>query len=221
MIKIAPSILTADLSNLEKQIRFLENGNADFIHIDIMDGHFVPNITFGTLMVETIKKLTNIPLDVHLMISEPQKHIESFIKAGANYLTIHQEADIHLDRAINLIRESGAKPGVSINPSTPIDTLENILDAVEMVLIMSVNPGFGGQKFIPNSLNKISRLKKLVTERNLDILIEVDGGVNNSNVKDLVKSGVNVLVIGNSIFSTPDIAETTKKFKSLANENYN
>jgi ribulose-phosphate 3-epimerase len=218
MVIISPSILTADLANLEKQIQFLELGNADLIHIDIMDGHFVPNITFGPNIVKTIKKLTDIPLDVHLMISEPQKYIESFIQAGANYLTIHQEADIHLHRAIELIRSSGAKPGVSINPSTPVDLLDEILNEVDMVLIMSVNPGFGGQKFIPNSLNKLSRLKEMVQQRNLETLIEVDGGVNFDNLRDIVNSGANVIVIGNSIFASPNIPETTKKFKSLANE---
>jgi len=217
MAKIAPSILTADLSNLERQIRYLEEGGADFIHIDVMDGSFVPNITFGPLMVKTIKKLTNIPLDVHLMIVNPEKYIEEFIKSGADYLTIHQEASVHLHRAITLIQSLGAKAGVSLNPSTPLSSIEEILEITDMVLIMSVNPGFGGQSFIESSLGKISRLKEIIVKNRYKTLIEVDGGINLENVQKAVRAGTDILVIGNSIFSSTDIPSITKIFKSRIN----
>lgn len=217
MVKIAPSILTADLSNIEKQIRYLEEGNADLIHIDVMDGSFVPNITFGPLLVKTIHKITNIPLDVHLMIVNPEKYIEEFIQAGANYLTIHQEACIHLHRTIDQIKKLGAKAGVSLNPSTSLSTLDEILPDVDFVLLMSVNPGFGGQSFIESSLNKISKLKNTIKTQKLNTLIEVDGGINLENVEKVVKAGTDILVIGNSIFSSTDIPSITKIFKSRAN----
>jgi ribulose-phosphate 3-epimerase len=217
MVKISPSILTADLSNIEKQIRLLEAGESDFIHLDIMDGHFVPNITFGPMMVKTIKRLTKIPLDVHLMISDPDKYIEKFIEAGADYLTIHQEATHHLDRSINHIKSFGVKAGVSLNPSSPVDLLDDVLYNIDMVLIMSVNPGFGGQKFIQNSLSKISRIKEKIKARKPDTLIEVDGGINLENIDKIVSHGANVLVIGNSIFDTKDIPAAVKLFKSKAN----
>jgi ribulose-phosphate 3-epimerase len=217
MIKIAPSILTADLSNLEKQIRFLELGEADFIHLDIMDGHFVPNITFGPMMVKTIRRLTKIPLDVHLMITEPEKYIEKFVEAGADFLTIHQEATIHLYRSVNFIKSLGVKAGVSINPSTPVSLLEDVLDETDMVLIMSVNPGFGGQKFIDHSLQRISQIREKIDERKINVLIEVDGGINQDNVIKIVKHGANVLVIGNSIFDSSDIPKAVKEFKKIVN----
>ncbi|HEY9188267.1 MAG TPA: ribulose-phosphate 3-epimerase [Bacteroidota bacterium] len=217
MVKIAPSILTADLSNLEKQIRFLEEGNADLIHIDVMDGSFVPNITFGPLLVKTIQKITNIPLDVHLMIINPEKYVEQFIDSGASYLTIHQEATLHLHRTIEMIKKLGAKAGVSLNPATSLSTLDEILQYLDLVLIMSVNPGFGGQTFIESSLQKISRLKKMISSNKLNTLIEVDGGINLENVEKVVKAGTDILVIGNSIFSSTDIPSITKIFKSRAN----
>jgi len=217
MVKIAPSILTADFSNLEKQIRFLEEGNADLIHIDVMDGSFVPNITFGPLLVKTIQKITNIPLDVHLMIINPEKYVEQFIDSGASYLTIHQEATLHLHRTIEMIKKLGAKAGVSLNPATSLSTLDEILQYLDLVLIMSVNPGFGGQTFIESSLQKISRLKKMISSNKLNTLIEVDGGINLENVEKVVKAGTDILVIGNSIFSSTDIPSITKIFKSRAN----
>lgn len=217
MVKIAPSILTADLSNLEKQIRFLEEGNADLIHIDVMDGSFVPNITFGPLLVKTIQKITNIPLDVHLMIVNPEKYVEQFIDSGASYLTIHQEATLHLHRTVEMIKKLGAKAGVSLNPSTSLSTLDEILPYLDLVLIMSVNPGFGGQTFIESSLQKIARLKKIISSNKLNTLIEVDGGINLENVEKVVKAGTDILVIGNSIFSSTDIPSITKIFKSRAN----
>lgn len=217
MVKIAPSILTADFSNLEKQIRFLEEGNADLIHIDVMDGTFVPNITFGPLLVKTIQKITNIPLDVHLMIINPEKYVEQFIDSGASYLTIHQEATLHHHRTIEMIKKLGAKAGVSLNPATSLSTLDEILQYLDLVLIMSVNPGFGGQTFIESSLQKISRLKKMISSNKLNTLIEVDGGINLENVEKVVKAGTDILVIGNSIFSSTDIPSITKIFKSRAN----
>jgi ribulose-phosphate 3-epimerase len=217
MIKISPSILTADLSNIEKQIRLLEEGQSDLIHLDVMDGHFVPNITFGPRVVKTIKCLTKIPLDVHLMISDPDKYIENFVEAGANYLTIHQEATVHLDRSINFIKSFGIKAGVSLNPSTPVDLLDDVLYNIDMVLIMSVNPGFGGQKFIQHSLKKLAKIKEKVSLNKLDTLIEVDGGVNMENVSTIVNHGANVLVIGNSIFESSDIPGAVKLFKMKAN----
>lgn len=217
MVKIAPSILTADLSNLERQIRFLEEGGADFIHLDIMDGSFVPNITFGPLIVKTIHKLTNIPLDVHLMIVNPDKYLNEFIDAGASYLTVHQEASLHLHRTVTEIKRLGAKAGVSLNPSTPLSSIEEILNEIDMVLIMSVNPGFGGQSFIDSSLGKLSRLKEMIKKQNSSSLIEVDGGINLENVEKVVKSGADILVIGNSIFSSTDIPSITKIFKSRSN----
>jgi ribulose-phosphate 3-epimerase len=217
MVKIAPSILTADLANLEKQIRYLEEGGADLIHIDVMDGSFVPNITFGPLIVRTIKKLTNIPLDVHLMIVNPEKYIEEFIESGSAYLTIHQEATKHLHRAVTQIKNLGAKAGVSLNPSTPLNSIEEILEITDLVLIMSVNPGFGGQSFIENSLKKISRLKNIINLNSYQTLIEVDGGINLENVERVVKAGTDILVIGNSIFGSTDIPSITKIFKSRAN----
>lgn len=217
MVKIAPSILTADLSNLEKQIRFLEEGNADLIHIDVMDGSFVPNITFGPLLVKTIQKITNIPLDVHLMIVNPEKYAEQFIDSGASYLTIHQEATLHLHRTVEMIKKLGAKAGVSLNPATSLSTLDEILPYLDLVLIMSVNPGFGGQTFIESSLQKIARLKKIISSNKLNTLIEVDGGINLENVEKVVKAGTDILVIGNSIFSSTDIPSITKIFKSRAN----
>jgi ribulose-phosphate 3-epimerase len=217
MIRIAPSILTADLPNLEKQIRFLEEGDADLIHLDVMDGHFVPNITFGPMMVKTIHRLTKLPLDVHLMITEPEKYIDKFVESGADYLTIHQEATIHLHRSITHIKSLGAKAGVSLNPSTPVHLLSDILDIVDMVLIMSVNPGFGGQRFIESSLQKIASVKQTVCSKNLNTLIEVDGGINYDNVEKIVSNGANMLVIGNSIFDSPDIPNAVKKFKEIVN----
>jgi ribulose-phosphate 3-epimerase len=217
MVRISPSILTADLSNIEKQIHLLEEGQSDFIHLDVMDGHFVPNITFGPMMVKTIKGLTKIPLDVHLMISDPDKYIEKFIEAGADYLTIHQEATIHLDRSVNFIKSMGVKAGVSLNPSTPVDLLDEVLYNVDMILIMSVNPGFGGQKFIKNSLAKISKVREKVNLLKLNALIEVDGGINMDNVRSIVDHGANVLVIGNSIFDSKDIPGAVKLFKNKVN----
>ena len=214
---IAPSILAADFSNLSQQIRYVEMGAADWIHCDIMDGKFVPNITFGPLVVSAINKATRLPLDVHLMIENPDNYIEDFINAGADYLTIHQEEVKHLHRSVSLIKELGAKAGVAINPATPVSTLTEIAEFVDMILIMSVNPGFGGQKFIESSLNKISQLKMLKEERGLNFLIEVDGGITKNNIKQISNAGCDAFVAGSSIFKSDNITGAAVELKNLVN----
>ena len=217
MIKIAPSILTANLVDLKKEINLLERAEVDLIHIDVMDGTFVPNISFGMPVVKAIKNQTSIPLDVHLMIINPERYTQEFIEAGANYITIHQEATIHLHRNLTHIKKLGAKAAVSINPSTPLQSIEEVIEICDMILIMSVNPGFGGQTFIESSLSKIQRLKEIILKNGYDTLIEVDGGINFDNTKKIVQSGADILVIGNSIFSSPDIITTINLFKAYAN----
>ncbi len=214
---IAPSILAADFSSLSQQIRYVEMGAADWIHCDIMDGKFVPNITFGPLVVSAINKATRLPLDVHLMIENPDNYIEDFINAGADYLTIHQEEVKHLHRSVSLIKELGAKAGVAINPATPVNTLTEIAEFVDMILIMSVNPGFGGQKFIESSLNKISQLKMLKEERGLNFLIEVDGGITKNNIKQISNAGCDAFVAGSSIFKSDNITGAAVELKNLVN----
>jgi ribulose-phosphate 3-epimerase len=212
---IAPSILTADFSNLSQQIRSIELGGADWIHCDIMDGQFVPNLTFGPIVIQAVKKITKLPIDVHLMIKNPDALIEKFIEAGANWITVHQEEVIHLNRTLTRIRELGAKAGVAINPSTPTSTLIDVIDIVDMVLVMSVNPGFGAQKYIPNSLRKISELNEIREKTSSEFLIEVDGGVGMDNIKKLSTAGNNVFVIGNSIFSKDNLTAATIEFKNM------
>ncbi|OGU46423.1 MAG: ribulose-phosphate 3-epimerase [Ignavibacteria bacterium GWB2_36_8] len=215
---LAPSILSADFTNLSKQIRLVEMGGADWIHCDIMDGHFVPNITFGPLIVETVKRITKLPLDVHLMIENPDKYIEDFIKAGAHSVLVHFEEVVHLNSTISRIKELGAKAGVVINPSTPVKLIKDIVEYVDLVLIMSVNPGFGGQSFIKNSLRKIKETVKLRNEMNTDFLIEVDGGVDLKNTEDILNAGCDVFIIGSSIFKADDITATTLEFKNKINK---
>jgi len=212
---IAPSILTADFSNLAQQIRFLELGGADWIHCDVMDGKFVPNLTFGPVVIHAIRKVTTLPLDVHLMIFTPDLFLEDFAEAGANSLTVHQEAVIHLNRTLTRIRELGLKAGVSINPSTPVSTLLEIIDIVDLVLIMSVNPGFGGQKFITNSIRRINELAELREKYKLNFHIEIDGGISTNNIKEISAAGCNIFVIGNSIFGKDNITAATVEFKNL------
>ncbi len=212
---IASSILAADFSNLSQQIRYTELGGADWIHCDIMDGKFVPNLTFGPLVVEAVKRITRLPIDVHLMIKNPNSLIEEFIKAGANFITVHQEEEIHLHRTLNRIKELGAKTGVALNPSTPVDTLNNVLEMIDLVLIMSVNPGFGGQKFITNSVKKIKELSALRKEYGYNFLIEVDGGVYKGNIKEISDAGCNVFVAGSSIFRNDNITAATIELKNL------
>jgi ribulose-phosphate 3-epimerase len=188
------------------------------LHIDIMDGHFVPNITIGPFIVESIRQVTSLPLDVHLMIEEPDTYLRDFIKAGADYVTVHLEASVHLHRTVQLIKETGVKAGVSLNPATPVRSLENILPDIHLVLLMSVNPGFGGQKFIPQALDKIRILKKFIEEKGLTTLIEVDGGINADNAKDIASAGADILVMGSAFFHSGNYKEIMKRVKErLAN----
>ena len=218
MKKIAPSILSANFSNLEKDIKMVESGGAHLLHIDVMDGHFVPNITIGPVVVEAINEVASIPLDVHLMIEDPEYYVDAFVKAGADYLTVHAEASPHLHRIVQKIKASGAKAGVSLNPHTPISVLENILHDIDLILIMSVNPGFGGQSFIPFSLEKIKKLKQMLLENNAGhIEIEVDGGIKLENIKEVSNAGCDIFVSGSGIFKADDPADMIKKMIDVIN----
>lgn len=214
-ILIAPSFLSANFLNLSADIEMINNSKADYFHLDIMDGVFVPNISFGFPIISAIKKQAKLPLDVHLMIVEPDKYIEQFAKAGADLLTVHYEACKHLHRTIQQIKEFGMKAGVSLNPHTNVSFLENIIDDLDLVLLMSVNPGFGGQKFIANTYNKIHQLRKLIDDRNLQTLIEVDGGVNIENSKELFSAGVDILVAGSSVFNSANPIKTIEQMKNI------
>jgi ribulose-phosphate 3-epimerase len=200
MIKLAPSILSADFARLGEQIDEVATAGADYIHVDVMDGHFVPNISIGAPVVAAIRPVTSLPLDVHLMIEYPERYISEFVQAGADIITVHVEASPHLRKTIRLIKELGAKAGVSLNPPTPVSAVEDFLPHVDLVLVMSVNPGFGGQSFIPETLPKIAKVRKMLDDRGLSAELEVDGGINEDNAPDVVKAGANVLVAGNSIF---------------------
>lgn len=218
--KIAPSILSADFWKLGEDIKMVEAAGAHVVHIDVMDGHFVPNITIGPLIVKAIKGKTTMPLDVHLMIENPGQYLESFIKAGADYLTIHYEASIHLHREIQLIKAAGVKAGVSLNPHTPLNVLDDIIHDLDLILIMSVNPGFGGQSFIPHTLNKLEQLTNILKERNLEhIEVEVDGGVKVNNIGEIAAAGADILVAGSAIYNaenpTATIAEMNKILSDL------
>jgi ribulose-phosphate 3-epimerase len=200
MIKLAPSILSADFARLGEQIDEVARAGADYIHIDVMDGHFVPNITIGAPVVASIRPVTSLPLDVHLMIEHPERYISDFVNSGADIITVHVEASPHLHRTIQLIKELGAKAGVSLNPPTPLGAIEEFIRHVDLVLVMSVNPGFGGQSFIPETLPRIATMRKILDDRGLSAELEVDGGINADNAPDIVKAGANVLVAGNSVF---------------------
>jgi ribulose-phosphate 3-epimerase len=200
MIKLAPSILSADFARLGEQIAEVARAGADYIHVDVMDGHFVPNITIGAPVVAAIRPVTSLPLDVHLMIEHPERYISEFVHAGADIITVHVEASPHLHSTIQLIKELGVRAGVSLNPPTPIGAVEEFLHHVDLVLIMSVNPGFGGQPFIPETLPRIANMRKILDDRGLSAELEVDGGINADNAPDIVKAGANVLVAGNSVF---------------------
>jgi len=217
-IEIAPSILAADFSRLGEEIRAVEQGGADVIHVDVMDGHFVPNISIGIPVVASLRKATRLPLDVHLMIERPEDFIEEFVRAGAARVLIHQEATVHLDRALSMIREHGAEAGAVINPATPVAALSEVLDKVDTVLVMSVNPGFGGQKFIPGAVEKIRQLNQWRARYNGGFRIEVDGGVDAGNVAELAQAGVNTFVAGTSIFHTPDPAAAARQLRKLTAE---
>ncbi len=207
---IAPSILSSDFARLGEEVRAVERAGADYIHVDVMDGHFVPNITIGPCVVKGVKKATGLPLDVHLMINNPDMYINDFAKAGADIITVHAEAVNHLHRSLQIIRDTGCKTSVSLNPATPLDAIEYVLEDLDMVLIMSVNPGFGGQKFIRGVLPKIEKLKKMIVEKGLDINIEVDGGVNSKTIGDVSAAGANVFVAGSAVFNTEDYAEAIR-----------
>jgi len=212
---IAPSILSADFSKLGEEIRSVEKAGADWIHVDVMDGHFVPNITIGPLIVEAARRVTSLPLDVHLMIEDPDKYIEDFAKAGANLISVQVEACVHLNRTVSMIKELELRAGAVLNPATPLSALEWVIEDVDFVMIMSVNPGFGGQKFIPNSIEKIRALRKIIQDRGLSTLVEVDGGVNENTIKNISDAGADVFVAGSAIFKSPDYKKTISTFRKL------
>ena len=213
MKKIAPSILSADFSRLADEVRAVEKAGADVIHVDVMDGHFVPNITIGPLVVQGLKKLTSLPLDVHLMIENPERYVEVFAQAGSDWITIHAEVCPNLKRVIRKVRESKARPGIVLKPATPLKTLFPVLDEIDLVLIMSVNPGFGGQSFIPATLKKIERLRKIVDQDHYPLEIEVDGGVKVENIREVSAAGGDIFVVGTGIFKTENYDETIRKLR--------
>lgn len=215
---VAPSLLAANFSRLEDDIKVVNESNADWFHVDIMDGHFVPNISFGPMIVEAIKRKAERPLDVHLMISQPERYIERFREAGADVITVHYEACPHLHRTIQQIKETGAKAGVALNPHTPVHLLKEIIEELDLVLIMSVNPGFGGQKFIYNSLLKIREVKDMLISRNANALIEVDGGVGLQNAQKILEAGVDVLVAGSSVFKAENPSQAIQQLKDIGHE---
>jgi ribulose-phosphate 3-epimerase len=218
VVQIVPSILAANFARLGEQIALVERAGARVIHVDIMDGHFVPNLTMGPPITESLRKATKLKLDHHLMIEDPDTYAPVFIKAGADSVSVHFEACRNLNRTLNLIREEGAKAGVVINPHTPVAFLEDVLDIVDYVLVMSVNPGFGGQLFIPRSLDKVRQLERLRKERGLDFAIEIDGGITAENVGDVAKAGANWLVIGSSVFGKPDPGDAFRDLQRKAEE---
>ena len=218
MIKIAPSILSADFWRLGEQIRKVEEAGADLLHIDVMDGHFVPNISIGIPVIKSIKGKTKLPLDVHLMITDPERYVPYFCEAGADIVTFHVEATPHPNRVIQSIKAEGAKAGVVLNPTTPLSFLEYLLPDVDMVLLMAVNPGFGGQRFLAFVLEKIAKLKEMIDDTGLKVDLEVDGGIGPTNIKDVVRAGANVIVAGSSIFSSDNSAERVRLLKKLAEE---
>ena len=213
MVKIAPSILSADFSKLGEDIKSLEKYGADFIHIDVMDGMFVPNISFGIPIMKSIRKITNLTFDVHLMIEEPARYVEDFVKAGADIITVHYEADRHIDRTINYIKGFGIKAAVALNPATPVESIKHLIPILDMVLIMSVNPGFGGQKYINYCSEKIREVKELSNKYNKNLMIQVDGGVGKDNIKEVVDCGANVVVAGSAVFKAGKIEENIKDLK--------
>ena len=216
-VRIAASILNADFARLGQQVAEVEAAGVDMIHADVMDGHFVPNITFGPMIVAAVRRVTGLPIDVHLMISEPDRYIPDFARAGATFICVHAETCVHLNRTVQLIRDSGARPGVVLNPATPLDALRWVLEYLDFVLIMGVNPGFGGQAFIPNVIAKIAGLRKMIAENNLPTLIEVDGGVSVNTIAEISAAGADVFVAGSAIFGSQDYRQTILSLRLLAN----
>jgi ribulose-phosphate 3-epimerase len=216
MIKIAPSILASDFSKLGYEIKKVEDAGADLIHIDVMDGHFVPNITIGPPVIKCLKALTKLPFDVHLMISEPDRYIDDFVDAGADIISVHVECSWHLNRTIQSIKQKGVKAAVALNPATPLSTIECILEDIDMVLLMTVNPGFGGQSYIGSVTEKIRKLKSIIKSKDLDIDIEVDGGIGLDNIYSVTEAGANVIVAGSTIYKSKDIKKTIKELKELS-----
>lgn len=214
MKTLAPSILSADFSKLAEEVAQIEAGGADYIHVDVMDGHFVPNISFGAAVMKSLLGKTSLPFDVHLMIENPDDYLEDFMTENTAFITVHQEACVHLNRTVQHIKSLGAKAGVSLNPATSLSVLDYIIEDLDMVLIMSVNPGFGGQKFIPSAMEKIRELSEVRRAEGLNFEIEVDGGANLDNVQELASAGTDIIVAGSAVFKTPDITETTKQFIS-------
>lgn len=218
MIELAPSILSADFAHLAEGVQAVVEGGATLLHVDVMDGHFVPNITIGPPVVVSLRKVTTLPLDVHLMIENPDQYIPAFIDAGADWISVHQEACVHLHRTLELIRQHGVKAGVVVNPATPVETLEEVLDMTDHVLVMSVNPGFGGQKFIPFTLDKVRKLVQMRRARRTSFRIEIDGGMGPDTIADAVRAGVEVLVAGNAVFGQGNPTENTRRLLKLATE---
>ena len=215
-VLIAPSILAADLADLESAVEICERGGADFLHVDVMDGHFVPNLTIGIPVIEALARRTDLPLDVHLMVSNPERLLDQSLDAGSSWLSVHWEAATHLDRLLSRIREKGARAGVALNPATPVDVLDDILPALDFVLIMSVNPGFAGQRFLPYALEKARRLQAKARERNLKVTIAMDGGVDLENIRRVTAAGVDLCVAGSAVFGSKDPAATIAALRSRA-----
>lgn len=215
MLKLAPSILSADFANLLEDVKKIERGGADYIHVDVMDGHFVPNISFGAGVMKSLNGKTELPYDVHLMIENPDKYIEDFVTAQTEFIVVHQEACKHLHRTIQNIKKQGIKAGVSLNPATPLETLEWVLEDLDLVLIMSVNPGFGGQSFIENSLDKVRRLAEIRKAKGYNFLIEIDGGVTLDNAEEVMNAGVDIAVAGSAVFKAENVEERVKAFKKI------
>lgn len=215
MLKLAPSILSADFGHLAEDVKKIEEGGADYIHVDVMDGHFVPNISFGAPVMKCLNGKTGLPYDVHLMIENPDKYIEDFVTPQTEYITVHQEACTHLHRTVQNIKSKGIKAGVSINPATPVSTLECILPDVDLVLIMSVNPGFGGQKFITGTLDKVRELAEIKRAKNLNFVIEIDGGITLDNIKEVMDAGVEMAVAGSAVFKAEDVVQRVRDFKKF------
>lgn len=220
MIKIAPSILASDFSRLGEEISSVERAGADMIHIDVMDGHFVPNITIGPPVLKSLRKVTNLPFDVHLMIENPEQYIKSFIDAGANILSVHVENNPHIHRTIEMIKDCGGRASVVLNPATPLSMLEIVLDKIDMVLLMTVDPGFGGQQYIEGMTKKVRELRGIVTKRGLKLDIEVDGGIDLENIYEVTKAGANVIVAGSTVFHAPDIMEIIRSLRQKAYGGY-